>query len=361
MSKKVKMVLYAPPGVGKSTFASKTPNPLFLSTDGNFEWLGLPEKNHVRLSSWDQAKKVFADILAGKYPEFDTIVVDLIEDLYVWAEREFCESKKIEHIGDYKSMGAGYSVVRKEFFAEVSKLISCDKHVLLLSHEVTLMEKNRVGAETYKHYPSNKISIDKQWDDIEGQVRYFLRAYIKPEELDGKIIKKRYLSIVPKENEYGIARGLDEANAPEDIILDWNVFAEVIGLNDTNEPKTTPVVKPTPATPKVEPKVITPKVEPKVAPKVAPTPIVEKVISTPVPPTPVVEKVVEVVAEPAPQKVEEPIVEHVPEDEEIPVPVHHEEAPAEEVKPTEPVVEAKPMSQADKIAAIKAKLAAMKK
>lgn len=338
--KRVKLVLYASPGVGKSTFASKSPDPLFLSTDGNFEWLGLPEKNHIRLSSWDQAKRVFADIRAGKYPQFQTIVVDLLEDLYVWAEREFCESKKIEHIGDYKSMGAGYSVVRKEFFAEISKLISVDKHIIFLSHEVTLMEKNRVGAETYKHYPSNKISIDKQWDDIEGQVRYFLRAYIKPEEVEGKIVKRRYLSIVPKENEYGIARGLDEANTPEDIILDWNAFAEVIGLNsETNTVPSQPLVTPKPATPVI----------PKPAPVVKPTPVVEQPKA-------------EVKPEPAPVKeevaVEEKIVIHIPEDEEIFIPVHKEEAPAAEAPATEAPKE---MTQAEKIAAIKAKLAAMKK
>ena len=136
MAKKVKMVLYGEPGVGKSTFVSKAPNPLFLCTDGNFDWLGLPEENCVKLTSWDQAKKVFKAIEEGKYDQFDTIVVDLLEGLYVWAEKEFCDSKKIEHIGDYKSMGAGYSVVRKEFFAEVSKLIAVDKHIVLISHAV---------------------------------------------------------------------------------------------------------------------------------------------------------------------------------------------------------------------------------
>ena len=334
MSKKVKMVLYGEPGVGKSTFATKAPNPLYLCTDGNFEWLGLPEKNHVRLSSWEQAKRVFADILAGKYDQFETIVVDLIEGLYVWAEKEFCDSKKIEHIGDYKSMGAGYAVVRKEFFAEISKLISCDKHVLFLSHSVTLMEKNRVGAETYKYYPSNKISIDKQWDDIEGQVRYFLRAYLKPEEVNGKVVKKRYLSIVPKENEYGIARGLDESNTPEDIVLDWNVFAQVIGLGE--EPK---VVKPTVnTTPVIEPKPVVEEVK-----VVKPVKPVEPVVET----TPVQETVVETIVEP------------VPEDDEIPVEVKKPEP----VQPAQPATETedKPLSQEEKIARIKAKLAAMKK
>ena len=40
------------------------------------------------------------------------------------------------------------------------------------------------------------------------------------------------LSLIPKANEYGIARGLDESKCPQDIELDWDTFAEIIGLNE---------------------------------------------------------------------------------------------------------------------------------
>lgn len=233
MKKTVKMVLYGAPGVGKSTFASKAPNPLFLTTDGNFEWLDLPEENHIDLTSWEHAKKVFSELGTAKYDKFETIVLDLTEDLYAWSEREFCKAHKIEHIGDYKSYGAGYALVRDEFFVEICKLITLPKNILFLSHELLKVEKDRKGSEHHKFYPSDKMSIDKLWTPIEGRVRYFLRAYMASEEEEGKVIKKRFLSIVPKENEYGISRGLDETKVPEDIILDWDVFVNVIGLGDT--------------------------------------------------------------------------------------------------------------------------------
>ena len=237
MAKKVKMVIYGKPGEGKSTFASKAESPLFICTDGNFEWLDLPEENHVRVSTWKQAKQVINDIVMEKpeFKDFKTIVVDLIEDLYVWAEDEFCKREGIIHIGDYKSMGAGYSVVRKEFFAQISKLLSIDKNVILISHEADKIGKTKAGADTYTYIPSDKMSLTKQWNDIEGQVRYFLRCYSQEEEFEGRTIKKRYLSLVPGSNEYGIARGLDEANAPREIELDWNVFLTVIGLEPTKE------------------------------------------------------------------------------------------------------------------------------
>ena len=264
MAKKVKMVIYGKPGEGKSTFASKSDNPLFICTDGNFEWLDLPDENHVRVSTWKQAKQVINDIVAERpeYKDFKTIVVDLIEDLYVWAEDEFCKREGIIHIGDYKSMGAGYSVVRKEFFAQISKLLSIDKNVILISHEADKIGKTKAGADTYTYIPSDKMSLTKQWNDIEGQVRYFLRCYSQEEEFEGRTIKKRYLSLVAGSNEYGIARGLDESNAPREIELDWNVFLTVIGLEPTKEEPVKEVKKTKPAKPKVEePVVETPKAE----------------------------------------------------------------------------------------------------
>lgn len=118
----------------------------------------------------------------------------------------------------------------------MSRLINLPKNIIFLLHgyDDTSTKDSRGNTKT-KHVPSNRIP-DKVLDVIEGKLRYFLRAYIKSEMSqdpnDERQIKKRYLSLVPKANEYGIARGLDEANCPHDIELDWDVFADIIGLND---------------------------------------------------------------------------------------------------------------------------------
>ena len=239
MSKKVKMVLHAEPGVGKSTFAAKAPHPFFICTDGNYEWLDLPEEDHVQVYSFAEATKIINDMVANpqKYSKYETIVVDLIEDLFKFCEFEYCQKNKLEHVGD-KGYGVGYDIVANQFFIEICKLIGIDKHIIFLTHGYTKVEKDRRGVEVYKFYPSNRIR-DKVWDMIEGRVRYFLRAYIKDEEDNDRVVKRRYLSLIPKGNEFGIARGLDETKVPEDINLDWNEFASIIGLDNTPE-----VVKP---------------------------------------------------------------------------------------------------------------------
>ena len=248
MKKKVKMVLYGAPGVGKSTFASKAPNPLFICSDGNFEWLDLPEEHGIEVSSWKEAKEIFANKeLLDKY---ETIVLDLTEDLFKWCEAEFVQKNRLEHVGDL-GYGKGYQITRDNFLVEISKLISMDKNVIMIMHETTVVEKDRRGVEHTKHFPSSRMP-DKLYDMIEGRVRYFLRCYTKEEEIDeGRFIKKRLLSLVPKPNEFGIARGLDESTIHEDILLDWDEFIKAIGLSDETPKKKVELNEPSKEEPKV--------------------------------------------------------------------------------------------------------------
>ena len=239
MAKKyVKMVLYAEPGVGKSTFASKAPNPFFICSDGNFGWLGLPDNQHVQISNGPQFEKI-VDLMADPMFDWcDTVVVDLLEGCYLMFENSFCKKKKIETIGDL-DYGKGYDITRKSFMILVSKLISLPKHVIFLMHgEDDISTKDVRGNVLTKHVPSSKLP-KKLLSSVEGSVQYFLRAYIKAEPSTDpnstKVYKKRYLSLIPKANDFGISRGADENNFPEDIELDWNVFAEVIGLNEETE------------------------------------------------------------------------------------------------------------------------------
>lgn len=226
--KRIKMLLYGEPGVGKSVFASKAPKPFFITTDGNYEWLedfGADPNAHAQVSSWTEAKAAFAQAYDG----YETIVIDLLEDMFKWCEYDFCTRAKLEHVSDV-GYGKGYDITRNEFFLEISKLLGKDKHIILITHGITFVTKDRRGVEHTKYAPSNRIP-DKVLDMIEGRLRYCLRCYLKAEEQqDGTILKKRYLSVVPKENEFGIIRGVDENTIPHDIELDFSEFAKVIGL-----------------------------------------------------------------------------------------------------------------------------------
>lgn len=227
--KRIKMLLYGEPGVGKSVFALKAPKPFFVCTDGNYEWLdefGADPNAHKNVSSWADMKEV----LESDFDGYETVVVDLLEDGFKWCEQEYCVRNKIEHVSDV-GYGKAYDATRNEFFIAISKLLSMDKHVILICHGITFTTKDRRGVEHTRYAPSSRIP-DKVLDMIEGRVRYCLRCYTAAEEEpDGKITKKRFLSLVPKENEFGIIRGVDENTIPHDIPLDFDEFAKAIKLN----------------------------------------------------------------------------------------------------------------------------------
>ena len=328
--KHVKMVLYGEPGVGKSVFASKAPNPFFITTDGNYEFLedfGAKPEDHIQVNSWAEAKKAFAK----DFSNYDTIVVDLTEDLFKWCEYEYCRLNGYEHVSD-PGFAKGYDITRNDFFINICKILNQEKNVILIMHGVTSSVKDRRGIEHTKYYPTNRIP-DNVMDMIEGRVRYFLRAYMKAEEdSNGKLIKKRYLSLVPKENEYGILRGIDENTIPSDIPLDFNTFAATIGLEIPNNKVSKKVEK------KIE-QVKIADVKPEVIEEVKPTVEEKKVEQT-------VETKAEIKAEQAIETKAE-----IKEEPKAEVKVEVKEEVKEEAKPLD--------KKAEMLAAIKAKMLAM--
>lgn len=348
--KKIKAVIYGEPGTGKSVFACKAPKPFFICTDPNYEWLedwGAKEEDHVQVFSWEQAKKEFARDFNG----YDTVVVDLVEDLFKWCEYEWCQKNGLQHVADL-GYGKGYDITRNEFFIEISKLLNLDKNVLLIMHGLTYTVKDRRGVEYTKYGPTNRIP-DKVIDMIEGRVRYFIRAFAKTEEdADGNLITNRYLSLSPDgTTEFGITRGLSAA-VPRFIPLEWDTFASVIE-NSSVSANSAPMKSAAPIESASEPEKVaeTPKTRGrKAAPKVEPVKevdhselaaIVGKLKAQ-------IESIDE---EPEAEETVEETVEEVPVKVEV-----KEEAPA----PAPTPVKEEATSNADRIAAIKAKLAALK-
>ena len=130
-SSPVKTVLYGPEGIGKSTFASRFPNPVFIDTEGGTKRLDVARLPQP--TSWAMLLDEVAEVTKGSIP-CGTLVIDTAD----WAERlcieAVCARAKVNGIEDF-GYGKGYTYAKEEF----SKLLDALEEVLNTGHNVVVL------------------------------------------------------------------------------------------------------------------------------------------------------------------------------------------------------------------------------
>lgn len=162
----VKTVLYGPEGIGKSTFASHFPDPVFIDTEG-----GTKRLNVARLpqpTSWAMLLDEVAEVRKGSVP-CGTLVIDTAD----WAERlciqAVCARAKVNGIEDF-GYGKGYTYVKEEF----SKLLDALEEVLNAGHNVVVLAH---AAITKFEQPDAVDNYDRWGMKTSKQVAPLLREW----------------------------------------------------------------------------------------------------------------------------------------------------------------------------------------
>lgn len=129
----VKVVLYGPEGIGKSTFAAQFPAPVFIDTEG-----GTKRLNVARLpqpTSWAMLLDEVDEVRRGGVP-CSTLVIDTAD----WAERlciqSVCAKAKVTGIEDF-GYGKGYTYVKEEFaklLDALEEVLNSGCNVVVLAH-----------------------------------------------------------------------------------------------------------------------------------------------------------------------------------------------------------------------------------
>lgn len=129
----LKVVIYGPEGVGKSTFASQFPDPLFIDTEGGTSNLNI---NRVKCNkSWDELLSIVKEVIAEP-----TICKTLVVDTADWAEtlciNAVCEKYLKNNIEDF-GFGKGYVYLQDEFgklLSLLDKVIEAGINVVVTAH-----------------------------------------------------------------------------------------------------------------------------------------------------------------------------------------------------------------------------------
>ncbi len=190
---KIRMLLYGPPKIGKTTLASGWPGALFLATEKGYDAIKVYKKD---VTSWQMFKDIVDVIVAGDH-KFKTVVIDTADLLFKLCNDAMCQELDITHVSD-EDWGKGYDIVANEFERVINKLFMSDYGLILISHTKIQDLTSRTGKLS-KVTPTlsnqaRRIIIPKV--SIIGSMKLKL---IKVS--NDKYIEKRVVSFLPSEIE----------------------------------------------------------------------------------------------------------------------------------------------------------------
>ena len=232
---KKKIWIYGAPYSGKTTFADQAPTPLNLNTDGNVKYVTMPRlaiKDEVttegritkRKFAWEIFKEAISDLEKGS--EFETIVVDLLEDTYEYCRLYMYDQLGITHESD--DSFRAWDKVRTEYLSNIKRLLNLDYNIILISHEDTSKDLTKKGGDKVTAIMPNLN--EKASKKIAGMVDLVARLVV-----DGD---KRTLNF--KSDEVVFGGGRLQGVKTTEIPLSWEslckVYDEAIGK--VEKPKT---------------------------------------------------------------------------------------------------------------------------
>lgn len=139
--------IWGPTMGGKSYLASQFPNALIFNTDGNAEANTVPsvqlrnikdKDGKITRSVVDQLDKLITALQAEKHT-YETVVLDVIDDIIVMIEQAICDKEGVETLGDIP-YGKGYAAFTNIFQQLVIELKTLPMNVIYISRNASKME-----------------------------------------------------------------------------------------------------------------------------------------------------------------------------------------------------------------------------
>lgn len=173
----VKTCIYGVEGIGKSTFASQFPSPLFIDLDNGTSQLNVDRVTDV--ADWAELKKIVDQFGTDEdFKGYKTLVIDTADAAAAMCER-YIISKKAPGKSSIEDIpyGKGYKMLAEEFsvfLCKLEALILEGKNVVVLAHAILRSVNDPELSQPYDHWEmklpgmsTNKLApLIKEWSDI---------------------------------------------------------------------------------------------------------------------------------------------------------------------------------------------------
>lgn len=240
-----KVVIYGPEGIGKSTFASQFPDPVFIDTEGSTNSMDVARL--PKPTSWQMLLDEIQYVKS--HPDVcKTLVVDTID----WAEsmciQNICDKHQKSGIEDF-GYGNGYVYTKEEmgrFLNRLSELIEVGVNVVLTAHaQIRKFEQpDELGAydrwelKLGKKTASQTSPLIKEWADMLLFANY--KTFSVAVDDKGQKRKAQGGERVMYTSHHACWDAKNRYELPEQVPFSFSSIAHVIESKSTEQPKTKP-------------------------------------------------------------------------------------------------------------------------
>ena len=246
VAKALKVLIYGPSGIGKSTFASQFPEPLFIDTEGSTDHMDVMRTD--KPTSWAMLCGLVDEVIADP-----SICKTLVIDTADWAERLCMESimhtNKVESI-ESLGYGKGYVMLMEQYgklLDKLSYLVDKGVNVVLTAHaqmrNVALPDEMGNYDRWELKMQKKTCPIVKEWADMILFVNYKTRI-VKDENGKGKGTGGRRMMYTTHNTTYDAK---NRFGLKEELPFEYKEIAHLFAPVQPVKPKPIPVAdKPTP-------------------------------------------------------------------------------------------------------------------
>ena len=169
IKKAIKLVVYGPEGIGKSTFASMFPDPVFIDTEDST--VNMDVRRFAKPTSWTMLKQQ-VDYVKKNPTSCKTLVIDTADWAETLCKEHVISDKQVKGIEDI-GYGKGYVYLEEEFgrlLNQLQEIIEFGINVVMTAHaEIKKIEQpEEIGG--YDHWQmkleKKTMPLLKEWADI---------------------------------------------------------------------------------------------------------------------------------------------------------------------------------------------------
>ena len=225
-----RIMVYGVEGIGKSTFAAASPNPIYILTE---DGLGLLKVDHFPIATSFKDVMDAIGVLYSDKHDFKTVVIDSLDWLEAIIQRETEQNYEAKDLAYGK--GAVIAAERWREILDGLNALRNDKGmiVILIAH-TAIKRFDSPEVEPYDRYQpklqERSNAVCREWVDALMFANY--KTIVKKDDVGFNQTNNRGISTGERmlfTSERPAYMAKNRYNLPESIPLSWDAFAEAIG------------------------------------------------------------------------------------------------------------------------------------